>query len=98
MHAAGILGPHGVLAEVEGRVQRVSGDTVYMRVHRVRGPQGEARGVPLNGVTVIVRDADTIVERRAYNNDRTLGLVLGGLAMGFLAFLATRREDVVYGF
>src|SRR5687768_4762744 len=55
--------------EVEGRVDRVSGDTIYLRVHRVRGVQGEAKGVPFNGVATIVRDRDTIIERRAYNND-----------------------------
>jgi hypothetical protein len=85
--------------EVEGRVDRVSSDTVYLRVHRVRGPEGEAKGVPMNGIAAIVRDADTVVERRAFNNDRTLGFILGGLAVGFLAFVASRgRGDVVYGF
>jgi hypothetical protein len=85
--------------EVEGRVDRVGGDTVYLRVHRVRGPQGEAKGVPMNGIAAIVRDADTVVERRAYNNDRTLGFILGGLAVGFLAVLAVQgKPDVVYGF
>jgi hypothetical protein len=82
--------------EVEGRVESVRGDTLYLRVHRVRTTQ--QAGIPSHGLATIVRDRNTVVEQRGYNNDRTLGLFLGGLALGFLAFLATRREDVVYAF
>ena len=84
--------------EVVGRVEHVSGDTVYVRVHTVRGPRGYAEGVPLNGIAAIVRDRDTVVERRGYNNDRTLALFLvGGLAIvAFIAVVETLGHQPVY--
>ena len=81
--------------EVVGRVDRVSADTLYVRVESVRGPQGFAKGVPVNGVAAIVRDRDTVVERRAYNNDRTLGLFLAGGAaiIALIIVVATLSQD-----
>ena len=86
--------------EVVGRVDRVSADTLYVRVQTVRGSQGFARGVPVNGIAAIVRDRDTVVERRGYNNDRTLGAVLVGVAAIFtvIILVATlgHHENTVY--
>jgi hypothetical protein len=81
--------------EIVGRVDRVSGDTLYMRVQSVRQPRELAVGVPLNGMVAIVRDRDTVVEQHRYSQDRTVGLILGGAALLFAIFLATRSANDV---
>jgi hypothetical protein len=86
--------------QVVGRVNRVSGDTLYVQVESIRGRDGLWKARAVDGIAVVVQDPQTTVERRVFSRDKTLGFILGGAAILTAIFIAIKSAgeggEVVY--
>ena len=65
------------VARLRGRVQRLTSDTLYLRVSGAWTSNDSFRAVPSDRVVKVARQRDVLIEGRDFQPIHTAGLVLG---------------------
>ena len=69
--------PFAGVTRLDGRVEIVTEDTVYVRVKGASGPDLKFRDVPVNGIAAVPRRPETHFSRVEFSGFRTTMLALG---------------------